>query len=1116
MVLRLILGGAGSGKTHRISEMIKEEHANGCGRGILLVPEQETVMRERALLKLLPSSAQLDFEVLNFTRLANSVARKYGGLTYNYVTPGVKQLAVWNNLRLLSPLLSEYSRQEGDTAFAEMMLSQIEEFKAYGVSPTALERAAKNAKENSRTKAKLNDLALIYSAYSASIEQYGAGDPSDDIGRMAKKLSEHNYFEGMRVYIDSFTSFTSSEEQVIYHILRGAEETVISLCLPCDGAKGGMQFESIAQTLKRLERLAEKAGVEIETEFLAENRRTATPSLIRLSKDIWRFGEKDGEKGQFDDSGVRLLKCTNVYEEAEAVTGCVSSLVREGMRYRDIVILARDVKSWEGIIDQALEKADIPYFMSKITDITAVPLAKLILCALRIKNKGWRAEDVIAYIKTGLTGVEERAADLFEQYIWKWNIKGNAFFGDDFTMDPDSYSAEPSKRSQAVLDKVNEARRAVCAPLLRLFEKIDEAESNKDICRGVFEYMEELNIAGQMSEFASVCELGGDKREANETRRLYNTILDVLGIIAEFDPDDGRYESTDFEQALRIVFSKTGLGAIPTSCDEVSIGEASLFRADNPKCVILIGVNEGSFPANVEDVGILTDEDKEFLRENGIELSPTSDGRFSEELFYVYRAVCAPSEKLIMTYSASELQGGKEQRPSLAFNRARLLLGLDVENYSNKALSERLFSEKVAFEYTALAEGEEGNALFRYFSENEEYSERLRELYIPIGERKCLVDASALEGLFGNNVSFSPSAIESYVKCHFNYWCEYVLRLKKQERNVFSISDTGSLIHALLEKFIKLVTDENGFNAKRAEDEADEIIDALMEEYIRENFPERDVERAQVVHVVNKLRHITRLVAKNITAELKGSRFKPEYFELPIDSRDPDAVKPLEFELSDGSKMSVRGIVDRVDLLREGSDVYVKVVDYKTGSKEFDVEDVQEGLNLQMLLYLFSICDRKENKVKLGCRGELKPAGVVYLSTKVSGITEKSGYDKEKLEKDAEDKLVRSGILLNDEKIRMAVHEDIKYVMSGYGPRSRKSKDVCFKSEEEFATIKDTLSESLKRIFKELKSGCADIEPKPHGGSFPCEYCGMKALCRRGHIKREYEDEDEDFEGGED
>ena len=1114
-MLRLIIGGAGSGKTHRICEMIKEEHSGG-RRGILLVPEQETVMREKALLKLLPPSAQLNFEVLNFTRLANSVARKYGGLTYNYVTNGVKQLAVWNELRLLSPVLSEYGKQAGDVAFAEMMMSQIEEFKAYGVSPTDLERAAKKAEGKGRTEAKLKDLTTIYSTYSAAIERYGAGDPSDDIGRMAKKLSEHNYFEGMRVYIDSFTSFTSSEEQVIYHILKGAEETVISLCLPADGKKSGMQFESIALTLKRLERLAEKAGVEITTEVLSENRRTSLSSLNRLSKDIWRFGEKAGEKELYDDGGVRLIKCTNMYEEAEAVAGCVSSLVQKGMRYCDIVILARDVKSWEGIIDNALEKADIPYFMSKTTDISGTPLAKLILCALRIKNKGWRAEDVITYIKTGLTGVEERSADLFEQYVWKWNIKGSAFFGDDFTMDPDSYSAEPTARSKAALDKVNEAKRAICTPLLNLFAKIDEAESNKDICRGVFEYMEELNIAKQMSEFASTCEIGGDKREANETRRLYNTILDVLGILAEFEPDDGRYESADFEQALRIVLSKTGLGAIPTSCDEVSIGEASLFRADNPKCVILMGVNEGVFPANVDDVGLLTDEDKEFLCQNGIELSPTSDGRFSEELFYVYRAVSAPTEKLIMTYSAAELQGGKEQSPSLAFNRARLLLGLEVESYSNKPLTEKLFSEKVAFEYTALACGEEGKALFRYFSESEEYSDRLSRLYIPIGERKCLVDASALEGLFGNNVSFSPSAIESYVKCHFNYWCEYVLRLKKQEKNVFSISDTGSLIHALLEKFIKLVTDEKGFNAKRAEDEADELIDALLEEYIRENFPERDAGKAQVEHVVNKLRHITRLVAKNITAELKGSSFKPEYFELPIDSRVPDGLKPLEFELEDGSKLSVRGIVDRVDLFRDGQDVYVKVVDYKTGSKSFDVDDIEEGLNLQMLLYLFSICGRKENKEKLGCSGDLKPAGVVYLSTKVSGVTEKSGYDKEQLERDADDKLIRSGILLNDEKIRTAVHQDMKYVMSGYGPRSRKSKDVCFKSEEEFDRIKETLSETLKGIFKELKNGCADIEPKSKGGRFPCEYCGMKALCRRGHIKCEYDDEDEEFMGGED
>ena len=1106
-MLKFILGGAGSGKTYTVSEMIKKDIENR-KRVLLIVPEQETVSRERSMLGLLPPSAQLSFEVLNFTRLANSVFRRYGGLTYNYVTSGVKSLAMWNVLHSLAPLLREYSAAGNDTAFSSMMLSQIEEFKAYGISPSMLERAMAKTEKESRLFGKLSDLSLIYAAYSATLEGYGGGDPSDDIGKLASILSEHDFFAGTNVYIDSFTSFTASEKAVIYHILRQSDETVISLCID---PKGGIHFESVMRTLRELERTAERTDTKTERIILTENHRTSDPYLRRLAEDIWRFDAKPC-KTKLDTDSIRLIKCTNVYEEAEAAAAAVCELVQSGMRYRDIVILARNATSYEGIIDNALDKAGVPYFMSRSADVTAMPLSKLLLCALRIKNRGWQTEDVITYIKTGLTGLDTRGADLFEEYIWKWSIKGKAFTGDDWTMDPDSYSSEVSERNRAVLDTVNECRRKLTAPLEVLFERIDSSESNADICRAIFEYMEELSLADRMRSFASECVARGDKQSCDEALRLYNTVLDVLAVIAKFDVDGESYDSTEMETALRIVLSETGLGTIPTSCDEVTVGSASLLRADEPKCVILIGVNDGVFPENTTENRMLTDDEKQFLSELGIELSPGSEETSSDELFYVYRAVTAPSEKLIMTYSASELQGEKELRPSLAFVRTKLLLGIDVVDYATLPYSRKLWSDGIAFEYATLAGGDEGEALRRFFAESEKYSERLASLYTPIGERNCRVPEEMSDIIFGRSMSFSPSALEKYVKCHFDYWCEYVLGLRPDEKNIFSLNDTGTLIHALLERFIATVTDENGFNAKKAEEEGDEILEELMKLYVSENFPERDLKKEQLSHALNKLKHLSRLLAKNLTEELGGSKFIPSFFELQIDARDPDAIKPLEFTLKDGSKVSLRGYVDRVDLWHDGNDVYVKVVDYKTGSKEFKLDDIKEGFNMQMLLYLFSICAREENKAMLGCEGTLKPAGVVYLSSKISGVTEKSGASEDKIKASAEERLTRSGIILADERVEKAVSEDMKYVMSGYGGKSRKKKDVCFKTEEELDEIGEDIGRTLIEIFNNLRAGNACIEPRNHDGKFPCEYCKMKSVCRMGHIKTdEYETEgDED------
>lgn len=1107
-MLKLILGGAGTGKTWRITEMIKKDIDKG-RRAMLIVPEQETVLRERMMLKALPPSAQLSFEVLNFSRLSNSVFRKYGGLTYNYVTGPVKSLTMWNTVRTLSPLLKEYGGESGDVRFSEMMLSQIEEFKAYSVSPSAIERVSKKA-EGSRLGAKLSDLALIYSAYNSSLEQRGEGDSSDDIRKLAEKLEKNDFFADTSVYIDSFTSFTASEYEVLFRILCQASEVTAAFCISTDCGSSELQFESVADTVRRLEALAGKAGTDRERILLNENHRTLDKALCRLSEDIWRFDADASGSGEYLSDSVKLIKCTNVYEEAEAVCSEISRLVHSGMRYRDIVVLARDVKSFEGIIDNALGKAEIPYFMSSSEDVTSMPLVKLLLCALRIKNALWRTEDIITYVKTGLTGIDERSLDLFEQYIWKWSISGKAFFGDDWTMDPDSYSAEPTEKGKAILGIVNEARRALVSPLMTLFEKIDAADTNEDICRAVFEYMDELSLAEQMREFSRKSREKGDAAEASIALRLYNTVLDVLGIIAESAPGGSVYGSEDFEQALRIALAGTALQNIPTSCDEVTVGSASLLRAIDVRCVIMIGVNEGVFPKNVSDTGMLSDEEKEFLGENGIELSGNSDVKASEELFYVYRAVSAPSEKLIMTYSASELQGGTELRPSLAFERTRLLLSAPVVDYSALPLAERLWNEKTAFEYMPFAEGETASALRDYFAENEEYRHKLDSLYTPICERVCQVPSELSELIFGKHMSFSPSALEKYVKCHFDYWCEYILRLRPDEKNIFRLSDTGSLIHALLENFIRAATDENGFNASLAEDEMEEMLRELMRLYVEANIPEKDRGRERVAHVLNKLLHLSRLLAGSVTAELKKSRFVPSFFELKINDKDENAVKPMTITLPDGARVSVRGIVDRVDLLREGNDVYVKVVDYKTGSKQFSLSDVKEGLGLQMLLYLFTICADERNKRLMGCpdEGELKEAGVVYLSSRIKAVEADSSLDAKSVRAEADKRLQRSGMLLSDEKVLSAVNGDMdfRYILSD--AKSEKRKREVLRSEEEFCEIKDMITDTLKGIFTSVREGDASIAPKEHDGRLPCEYCRMRAVCRTAEIKNNEEDEE--------
>ena len=960
--------------------------------------------------------------------------------------------------------------------------------------------------------AKLTDLSLIYAAYENNVGEYGDG--AEDLARLQRVLAEHDFFSGCNVYIDSFTDFTLQEYEIIKEIFVGADDTFISVCIDCE-ARYGVHFDKTLETLERLNKIAERQKIAVNEICLTENYRTKSDTLKLLGKHIWSFGKTDMEKPGESCGDVILYSCNNEYEEADAVAMTVLRLVSEGMRYRDIAVLARNAEDYQGIIDVALEKAGIPYFMSKSTDVTAKPLIKLILSALRIKISNWRYEDVISYVKTGFVDIPVHSIDLFEDYIWRWSISGNAYIGDDWNMKPYAYVGEVDEADEKILGEVNSCRRAVVLPLVRFFNSLDSAEDNKELCRALFEFLEDLNIREQLHERAKREYSEGKKKSASENIQLYNSVLSALDAVADIENEE-RFSLPEFDEALRIIFDNISIGTIPTSCDEVSIGSASVFRANSPRCVILLGLNDGIFPETVKENEVFSDEDKKRLSELGITLSSDSTTKNSEELFYIYRAISSPSEMLVGTYSVSKIEGTKEERkPSLAYNRIKHLAGVTPIVFSDIPIEDRLYNKEKAREYMrqlVRSGTPAGEAVERILSEDEDFDRFYKMLSIPTSQTLCQIDKELTDELFGEYMSFSPTALERYVKCHFNYCCEHILHLRHEEKNKFSLLDTGTLIHAILEKIILSITDEHGFNSALSEEKLDELIEKHLAELIEELLPERALAEPRVKHTLYKMRFLARFIVKNVAREISESKFIPTFFELKINDTDKGAVPPIKFTLEDGKTTgTLKGVVDRVDILRDGDDIYCKVVDYKTGDKNISLSDIKEGLNLQMLLYLFSLCQNENTKARelLGCppSGEIKPAGVVYISSKTEAFGAKIGENDDEILARADDKVKRTGFLLGDEKLLTAYNKnkDFKYIMSGCGGRTKNSP---LKTAEEFSEIYGELERTLVTILSELRRGDVNVCPKDVDGKSSCLYCSMRAVCRVEHITKNSEEEE--------
>ncbi len=1095
-MIRFIYGESGYGKTHKITELLKEDARQGT-RSFLLVPEQYAVASERMVLDNLPASAQLGIEILSFSRLYNRVCREYGGLEYNYITKPAKYLLMHRTLKELSPLLEHYSGVAAGNDLGEIMLGAVGEFKASGISPTELERASEKLERESGLYGKLRDLSLIYSAYNAAVSERFS-DSADDISKLADILKERDFFAGSNVYIDSFTSFTAAEHRVIERIFASAESTSVSIPLPCEGFNS-IYTASISASEKKLIENAQKHGGHL-TVTLTKNMRARSKNLAYLAENVWALENntpfEDIETFDKDyeifEGSIFLEYCATPYAEAEAAARWARYLIKNGIRCRDICVIMRDTEKYRGIIEPAFERNGVPFFFSEKSDLCSKSAVKFILSALRIKNYGWRRDDVISHLKTGIYDISRDSIDLFEIYVSAWNINGSRFKGGDWDMNPDGYVGEVSERGKNILAAANEVRKLLCEKLIPFFDALDAAENASDMSRAVYEYITACGMESSLRAVAAKYAARGNMKEAEEHAALYGVTVNALALIAETIPD-AEISTDELAGILKLIFDMTEIGTIPTSVDEVTIGSASMLRADNPKCALVLGLNEGEFPKTVTDSELLSSPERKKLAELGLEFSSNIDTKASDELMFVKRAFSLPSERLMLFTSMSGVDG-KEKQPSLPFSRAENIIKYAVPHiFEENDMRYLSVSPKTAAAYIYSQEYKsDSEAIRQALTEASEDYSFLGSIEKPeLSTDRCSVSAETAETVFPKHMRLSQSRLEKYVRCNFSYYCSYVLSLREEKKASLGAADIGTFIHFVLEELIR-ETVSRGEGAGRLDDDTlKALVDASVRRYIERICPDKDRSSAQLAHLYRRLRNHSLLLVKNITEEFSHSEFTPDFFEYRIGGKDAEAKAP-EFVLSNGDRISMNGIVDRVDLLKKDGKIYVRIVDYKTGTKNFSLDDLSLGLNTQMLIYLFALCSAENGRNTV-------PAGVVYLSSNIPTLELGDYADTQSVLDMAQDALDRSGLLLSEEEILKSMNDELspKFLAGVKKTRDGRLSGKALISADGFEKLRDEIEKTIIAIAEKMKSGRADAEPLTHKGSSPCDWCEMKPVCRR-------------------
>ncbi|MBO4979236.1 MAG: exodeoxyribonuclease V subunit gamma [Clostridia bacterium] len=1103
-MLHLIYGLSGTGKTTHFMQKIKENITSG-QKAILIVPEQQTVEVERAMSALLPPSAQLIFEVVNFTRLANKLFRIYGGLSYHYITAGMKELFMWQALKALSPLLKEFGgRTAKDPTMPATLLSAISELKSYNITPEKLEEVSKKAEENTSFKNKLCDLSLIYPMYESMVRE-SYDDTSDDLAKLAELLEKNNFFEGYHVYIDSFTDFTAQEYRILKCILAQADEVYLSL-FSNGPLASDLYLTSVNETSKRLRALV---GEQMETVVLSEFHRFAAPELREIAEHLWHFhvkGEKKDEAPKTSDA-LTLMCCSDAYAEAKAAVAQILSLVQDhGYRFRDIAVVTRNAESYRGILDAELEKAGIPFFMSEKTDITTKPLISMIFSVLAIKQKSYRSEDVINYLKTGLSGFTPYEIDMFSTYVHTWRIHGKQF-ASEWTMNPDGFNETVSARGEVIRKTANAVRERLMATLSPFFLELDSARTLADFCNALYRFLKNTNVSETLKQYAGRALDEGDKKEAAETAGIFKAVFGVLSDMTAAMGDE-EMELEEFLIALRLVFSKTELGTIPTAADEVLIGSASTLRATGVRCAILLGLCEGEFPMRVSEKGLFTDKDRALLESLGVSLSGQSTVDAANELLYVYRAMTLASEKLVLIYRAKQISGGG-QAPSLAFRRvAELFPNLEILTFDSLPPSKTVYERSGAFEsISSLKNTPYYASLCELLSRDPDYRDRMDVLDDAVTDAVCQLKEATTSDLFGDRLTLTQSQIEKYVSCHFSYYCTYVLKLRDDKRASFDYSNIGTFIHKVLEIFLQ-ETGKDTIDADRDMDKIREIIHREISEQSPLFIPKDKASEGRILHLLLRFYRLASLVAVNLCREQKYSRFVSKLYEAEFGDNRKLGLKAPELVLKDGTTVDFRGKIDRVDTYRHGGNMYIRVVDYKTGAKAFSIDDIKEGYSLQLLLYLFAICDTDSSQFRklVGCEdGDvLTPAGALYVSMAIPRLKREMGDSDETTLEAAAKEIKRSGLLLNDPETLQAMSSTMDSNMLAGVKVSAKDgtlKGKALADENTFALLKEELTQTVCRFAGEIKAGNANAKPKKHSGLLACAYCEMKPFCRVDQMK---------------
>jgi ATP-dependent helicase/nuclease subunit B len=1121
MSLRLIYGRSGSGKSRFCLEEINRMLSDNTGETyplVLIVPEQFSQQAERNLANASERRGTMRAEVLSFRRLAYRVFNETGGRSRKYISSAGKSMILSTIIDELSENLIAFRTASVQKGFIKSVAEIISEFKRYELVPGKLKELAEEYSEEKKDTLlanKLCDLVMLYQAFENSLtENYS--DPDDDLSVLCEKIGQSEHFKGAHIWIDEFSGFTPQEYRVIEALLSVGQCVSVALCTDClqveKRSEQDFLFEPVRNTAAKLIEIAKSQNIEVElpvnmAEYYPDgNRFSDCPELRHLESNIYAYPYK---KYNCDVQNISLSAATNVFSEVEDTARKIKYLCRErNIRYRDIAVVCRDLDSYEKIIGPVFQSYNIPTFIDIKRNILSNNLIIFIMSAIEIVSKNWRYEPVFRYIKTGLTGIDKEELDLLENYVLANGIRGSSWYNNKrwkYKADFRFSGEESEKAEKEHIDKINNLRKLIVEPLLAFQKAVKGNHSAEEFCTALYRLLCSCGIPEQIDKLTDEYMNKGLSDLANEYRQIWNIVMELLDQAVEAGKDE-KLTLENFGRMLEAGFEEYDVGLVPASIDQVMVGNVERSRSHEIKALFILGVNDGVFPAAMKEESILSDSDRNKMLESGVELAKDTASRIIDERFLVYTSLTTASNYLCISYPAADFDG-KAMRPSrILLDLKKLFPSIKItanlaEKLDEEAEKELIVSPAPTFNELIRAirrkrDGEKISTIwtgaYKWFQEKEEWGERLTGILEALdrASKTPQLGSDRAVMLYGDPLYSSVSRLETFSSCPFSYFIKY--GLKADERKIFKLRplDVGTFMHNIVEKFSEMLSSE-GYDWRELEEDfcrakVSDIVDSMLEDASVSGSVFNSSKRLN--YLAERLKKVVTRTLMLISRHFKQSDFEPMCYEAIFGGKG--GFPPITLTLPSGKTMKLTGRIDRIDKLESEEATFIRIVDYKSGSKDLSLSDVYHGLELQLLTYLDAV---------LGDEEGMEPAGVLYLRLDDPIIRSNGRMSEQEIEKMILKSLKMRGLVLADVNVIRQMDKEISGDSLIIPARINKDNSLGRSSaanRKQFSLLRKYIKKLLAELGGEIMKGNVSVNPYKKRDFTACTYCDYSAICQ--------------------